>query len=176
MTAMSACSVDTHYDSVSTYIDINVPAAAQTNEPTTIYQRFQFDRDLAPLQSMNLESAWISAPEVVLDTTNGDVAYNTDFRLDIVDKLSISIVESENETLIPWIHNDSSLKGEDVQLSDDKRIEDLRFYINIYQQLELQIQITLNPSLLNKYWRDVCDLSSDCTLRLPLSMYFKMEE
>ena len=62
MAAVSACAVDTHYDSVSTYIDINVPAAAQTKEPTTVYQRFQFDRDLVPLQSMVLESAWISAP------------------------------------------------------------------------------------------------------------------
>ena len=175
MTAMTACSVDTHYDSVSTHVEIHFSEAALTGETIPIYQRFQFDRDLVPLQSMNLESAWISAPDF-LGAPYGDSSEA--FNLDVLRDFSIMIVNpKEEESTTKWltIFHPTELQGQDLQLHQFG-VSDLRTYLNESQQLELQINVNVEPYHLARYWRDVCHYSDPCTMRIPLSMHFKMED
>ena len=175
MSAFTACSVDTHYDSVSTYIEINVTENSLTGETIPIYQRFQFDRDLVPLESMSLESAWISAPDLV------DAPYNDSsepFELNVLRDFSIQLVNpGEEESTTKWlsIFHPTELKGNDFQLHQFG-VSDLRTYLNEYQQLELQIKVDVEPYHLARYWRDVCHFSENCTMKIPLSMHFKMED
>ena len=177
MLAMTACSVDTHYDSVSTYVDINITEKAMTGDEITIYQRFQFDRDLVPLQTMELESAWISAPDLTGEILNEGVDPYS-FTLNTLRLFKIQITTEDNEDPTPWLsgYDWYNLKGEHAQLDSSGYVSDVREYIDDYQQLELQIVVTMDPYHVSRYWRDVCNFSEDCTIRIPLSMHFRMED
>ena len=167
----TACSVDTHYDSVSTHIDIDVAKLTNDGSEITVYQRFQFDRDLVPLEEMTLEEAWISAPDVISDPMIRV------FTLDMVRSLDIKVVPDGTEKQIPWLRFDASNASEWMYKQLETVDEfDLRQYINSYQQLEIQINISLEPYQVTRYWKEICNFSDKCTISLPLSMYFKMAD
>ena len=54
-----ACSSETHYDSISTVVTVDVTKAVEADQKVKVHHRFQFDRDLGPLQSMDLVEAWL---------------------------------------------------------------------------------------------------------------------
>ncbi|MBQ9243751.1 MAG: hypothetical protein IJ165_11125 [Proteobacteria bacterium] len=166
-TLMSACATETHYDSVSTTLQLDVAQLPLDGSEITVRQRFMFDRDLAMLSSMTLTEAWISAP---------DMPVNDEFSLDMLRSANIYLVESENAPSIYWlVVPNSKLNGRDAKFSEFN-VGDLRQYIDNYNQIELEITLSLEPYQVMRYWRDVCGMSKDCTLELPLSMQFKMED
>ena len=180
MLGMTACTTETHYDSVSTNISINVPNMPYDGSMMTIRERFQFDRDLSSISSMTLHEAWLSSPPDVQgsdeDARTDDAVLPVSLSLDIVKTISISLVESENSPSVVWLVVPSSqLKGKDAIFSDFN-VGDLRQYMDSYQQLELEVEIALEPYHVMRYWRDVCGMSANCTINLPLSMQFKMED
>ena len=177
---MSSCSTDIHYDSVSAEITLAVPDIPKDGSSVIVHQRFQFDRDLAPISSMTLVEAWLSGP-VSDPAWKENHAERIDsledsFALDIVQSINISLIESDNTSPVFWMLIPSSqLKNTDALFSDFN-VGDLRQYMDRYQQLELQIDIQLDPYHTMRYWRDVCNMETDCKLHLPLSMQFKMED
>ncbi len=173
---MCACSTDTHYDSVSTEITLDVPDLPYDGSSITVHQRFQFDRDLAPLTSMSLVEAWLTSPAIDTDWSDEENRQDDSFSLDIVQSINISLVESEDSQPIFWMLIPSAQLHGTEALFNDFNVGDLRQYIDDYQQLELEIEIRLEPYHIMRYWRDVCKMSKDCTIQLPLSMQFKMED
>ncbi len=179
--ALSACSSDVHYDSISTEITFNIPELKNDGEPFKIHQRFQFDRDLIPLSSMTLEEAWISSP--VSDKWDDESLALVDnaFGLNVIKSINVYIVKSENEPAIYWLLvPPRQLTGKNALFSafnvGSSTYGDLRDYLDNYQQLEIEIELALEPYEASRYWRDVCDMSETCIMKLPLSMQFKMEE
>ena len=179
--ALSACSSDTHYDSISTEITFNIPDLKNDGEPFTIHQRFQFDRDLVPLSSMTLEEAWLSSP--VSDKWDDESLALVDnaYALNVIKSISIYIVKSEDEPPIYWLLvSPSRLVGKHALFSafnvGSSPYGDLRDYMDSSQQLEIEIELALEPYEVSRYWRDVCGMSETCIMKLPLSMQFKMEE
>ncbi|MBR4986616.1 MAG: hypothetical protein IKY83_12865 [Proteobacteria bacterium] len=168
-TLLSACASETHYDSVSTTVQLNVSELPLDGSEVTIRQRFQFDRPLNALSSMTLAEAWISAPEMA----NID---GIPYSLDMLKSVNIFLVEEEDAPSIYWLVVPSSkLSGQDVMFSEFN-IGDLRQYVDSYQQIELEITLSMEPYQVMKYWRDVCDMNNKCILEFPLSMQFKMED
>lgn len=179
--ALSACSSDIHYDSISTEITFNIPDLKNDGESFKIHQRFQFDRDLIPLRSMTLEEAWISSP--VSDKWDEESLARVDnaYSLNVIKSINIYIVKSENEPPIYWLLvSPSQLVGKHALFSaftvGSSTYGDLRDYMDNYQQLEIEIELALEPYEASRYWRDVCGMSETCIMKLPLSMQFKMED
>lgn len=173
----SACSTDTHYDSVSTEITLNVPKMPYDGSSMTVRQRFQFDRDLMPLESMTLAEAWLSAPTISYSWDDEMKSrLNSSYSLDMVQSISISLIESEDAQPVFWMLIPATqLHGTDA-LFTEFNVGDLRQYMDNHQQLELEIELKLEPYHVMKYWRDVCIMDKNCTIQLPLSMQFKMED
>ena len=172
----SGCSTDTHYDSVSTSLHLKVTDIPKDGSTMKIRQRFHFDRDLAPLTSMNLAEAWISAPssdDEWLDTEN--VWSGGEFTLDIVQSVSVSLVDGEDASQSTmWLYVPSYELHDEHAIFTEYIMDDLRTYLNNSQQLELEVEIAMEPYYVMHYWRDVCGMSEDCTITLPFSMQFKM--
>ena len=181
--ALASCNTDLHYDSISTEITFNIPDLKNDGNPFVIHQRFQFDRDLEPLRSMKLEDAWLSSP--VGDKWDEASLNKIDnaFSLDVVRSINIYVVKSENEPSIYWMLIPSSqLKGRHAVFTafnvGGSKYGDLRDYMDMSgsRQLEIEIELALEPYEVSRYWRDVCEMSETCIMKLPLSMQFKMEE
>ena len=164
---LSACASETHYDSVSTTIQLNLADLKLDGSEVTVRQRFMFDRDLVVLSSMTLAEAWLSAPEVSSDDS---------YQLDILNSANVYLVEDEELPSIYWlVIPNSKLTGHDAKFSEFN-IGDLRQYVDAYNQVELEITVSIEPYHAMRYWRDVCNMSDDCMIELPLSMQFKMED
>ncbi|MBQ1925567.1 MAG: hypothetical protein II180_05545 [Proteobacteria bacterium] len=164
---LSACASDTHYDSVSTTLQLNLADLKLDGSEVTVRQRFMFDRDLSVLSSMTLAEAWLSAPDMLHDRS---------FQLDILNSANVYLVEDEEMPSIYWlVIPNSKLNGQDAKFSEFN-VGDLRQYVDAYNQIELEITVSMEPYHAMRYWRDVCNMSEDCTIELPLSMQFKMED
>jgi len=163
----TACETSTHYDSISTTLDVDVAAAMQNaGEPAKVHQRYQFDRDLANVSSMSLESAWLASP--FEKETEGQMG------LRIVSDVQIFIVEAD-ETRRSWIKSAKRKNVEEEELVD-AQLGNLQPYLDAYQQLEIETEITIDPFFGARYWRDVCGLADTCLLSIPLSMQFRMDD
>lgn len=172
-----ACSTDTHYDSVSTEISLFMEDIPKDGSPMTVHQRFQFDRDLLSINMMSLEEAWLVSPSVSdVQSEEAQRLADNGFTLDFVKSITISLIAPENEMPISWLTIPS------VRLHDTEAVfyefdaGDLRNYVDDLQQLEISIDIAVEPYHAMRYWRDVCNKSDSCVVNLPLSMQFKMEE
>ncbi len=179
--ALSACSSDTHYDSISTEITFNIPELKNNGEPFKVHQRFQFDRDLEPLSSMTLEEAWISSPVSDLWDEESLALIDNNYTLDLIRSIHIYIVESEDDPPIYWLLVPAGkLTGKHALFSPfnvgGDKYGDLRDYMDNFKQLEIEIELSLEPYEVSRYWRDVCNMSETCIMKLPLSMQFKMED
>ncbi len=174
------CSADTHYDSVSSDISINIAPEDNDGEPVVVRQRFQFDRDLTTVSSMTLYEAWLSSPTAGPRADREEVERIDDsYTLDIVKSISVSIVENDEDTEqkpVFWMMIPSSDLHHHHALFSEFNIGDLRAFMDKYQQLEVEINIALEPYYAMKYWRDICSMSDTCTVTLPFSMQFKMED
>ncbi len=169
-----ACSSETHYDSVSTYVAIDVAKALNSDQKLTLYHRFRFDRDVVPLQSMEIVEAWISSPEIY-DADN-PLAKGV-FSINLVREMNISIVDQNNSnTSIYWLTVEPSPDSPDQARFTEMNVGDLRQYMSSEMKLEIKADVTLDTYRATQYWRDICQLGDACLSRLPLSMQFKMEE
>jgi hypothetical protein len=170
----NACAFDTHYDSVSTHVDVNVVDAIKGNNEVKIFHRFQFDRDLTTVSNMSLYEAWLEIPEI-----NQKDAYDAEgvpFEMSMFRAFDVSVVISDDAPSEPWLalSPDMTYKKNAMFKANDKG--DLRDYMDDDQQFELEFDIKLEPYHLTRYWRDVCHLSDECVMSIPLSMQFKMKD
>ena len=172
--ALASCSTDTHYDSLSTSVEIDIAKIVNDGNPISIYQRYQFDRDLADLSAITVNEAWISSPEIV----NDDVAMKSP-DLAILRNITLSLIEPQTSDSTLWMSLTQLRRTNEVARLIDFTIDDesdIREYFDSYQQLEIEYHITLEPSIVTMYWRNNCDFSEPCTLRIPISIMFKMAE
>lgn len=173
---VSGCATDTHYDSISTSLRLALVDIPKDGSTMKIRQRFHFDRDLVPLSSMHLEEAWISAPSsddewLEFENTWSGGAYT----LDIVQSVSISLVSVEDDSKTElWLYVPTYELHEEHAVFTEQIRDDLRLYMNENKQLELEVEIAMEPYYVMSYWRDVCQMTEDCLITLPLSMQFKM--
>ena len=169
-----ACSSETHYDSVSTYATLDVAKALNSDQELSLYHRFHFDRDVVPLQSMELVEAWISSPEIY-DADNP--LAKGEFSINLVREMNISIIDQNNSnTAVYWLTVEPSSDSPDQARFTEMNVGDLRAYMSSAMKLEIKIDVTLDTYQATRYWRDVCQLGDACVSRLPLSMQFKMED
>lgn len=173
---VSGCTTDTHYDSVSTSLTLSVLDIPKDGSTMNIRQRFHFDRDLAPLTSMHLAEAWISAPssdDVWVEENNE--WHTGDISLDIIKSVSVSLVSVEDSAVKEmWLYIPGHELHKENAIFTEYMTDDLRAYLNLNQQLEIDVEIALEPYYVMSYWRDVCDMSEICHITLPFSMHFKM--
>ena len=174
----AACETDMNYDAISTEISFDIAELKNNGEPFKIHQRFEFDRDLSTVSSMRLNEAWLSSPISGSWDEESIARINDVYSLDVVKSIRIYLVTNDT-VLEEWMDIPSEyLTGKDAQFAfyevGKNNYGDLRDYLDANQQLEIEIDLALEPHEVSRYWRDVCDLSETCIMHLPLSMQFKM--
>ena len=189
---LMSCATDTHYDSVSTEIELkwNVyQKAMQEGAKITLPQRFEFGRDLGTVSTMTLHEAWLVAPSVSVKQREEQANRLSEdvFTLDFVKKITISLVDANKKTTEWLTIPESRLHGNEA-VFEEINVGDLHNYITFVKNslgediptLEIAIDIAVEPYHAVRYWSDVCnmvDTSEDpCSVHLPLSMQFKMVE
>ncbi len=174
----AACSTDVHYDSLSTSVEIDLSQITNDGYPMTLYQRYQFDRDLFKLSGISVDEAWISDPEII-PPPGLTVADASSPDLTILRNLTMSLVHPETRESTLWMsitqvrRTGNAARLIDFIIGEDR---DIRQYFDPFQQLEIEYHMTLEPSIVTMYWRNNCQFQESCILRIPVSIQFKMEE
>lgn len=174
----AACSTDVHYDSLSTSVEIDLSQIVNDGYPITLYQRYQFDRDLYKLSGISVDEAWISNPEILPPE---DVSVNNAASpdLSILRNLTMSLVHPETRESTLWMsitqvrRTGNAARLIDFVIGENR---DIRQYFDQFQQLEIEYHMTFEPSIVTMYWRNNCQFKENCILRIPVSIQFKMEE
>lgn len=168
-----ACSSETHYDSVSTTFEVDLTKAIESSNKVTLHHRFTFDRDLSPLQSVELVEAWIEeSTEPVQEDSAGGRACD----LGIIRDIDISIVDQINGSRVYWLYVAPDSSTFEKALFSELNVGDLRQYMSLTMTFEIEVAVTLDDYRTMRYWRDECKMEERCDVRLPFSMYFKMED
>lgn len=177
--AVSSCSTDTHYDSISTTLSIDINDATVSGNTVKMQHRFQFDRDLVPLNSMTLLQAYISSPLIGSPWDPEDETSKKDngtYSLSMIEAVSVSLIENDDTQKTFWLYyNDDHKEQTDAPFSE-MSVGDLRAFMTTEMYLNVEFSVSLDPYQAMRYWRDVCELSDDCILNIPISMQFKMED
>ena len=176
--ATTACSSDVHYDSLSTSVEIDISKLVNDGQPVTLYQRYQFDRDLVNLSAISVDEAWISNPEI-LPPEDVTIVNADSPDLSIIRNMILSLVDPQSKESNLWMSATQIRRTEDATRLVDFAIgnnQDLRRYFDQYQQLEIEYQLTLEPAIVTMYWRNNCQFRDECILRIPIAIQFKMEE
>lgn len=169
------CSSETHYDSISTEIAVDVYKAIETDKTLKLFHRFQFDRDLVPLHSMKLVEAWVDLPVYPDEIQQKDDAGALNFEM--IRDISISLVDPNGgASSVFWLYAAPSAASTEPSLFSEMNVGDLRQYMNDEMKLDVEIRMTLDPYQAMRYWRDACKLEDSCRLIVPFSMQFKMED
>lgn len=169
-----ACSSETHYDSISTVVTVDVTKAVEADQKVKAHHRFQFDRDLGPLQSMDLVEAWLDTPTVMLQ--EGSVTDGDPFNLGIIRDMGISIVDQNNGTKVFWLYVTPTPSTLDKARFSELNVGDLRGFMTSAMKFEIEVNITLDTYQAMRYWRDICQMEEKCNVQLPFSMQFKMDD
>lgn len=168
-----ACSSETHYDSVSTTFKVDLAKAIESSNKVTLHHRFTFDRDLAPLQSVELVEAWIEE-SMAPDQENSVGGGTCD--LGIIRDIDISIVDQINGSKVYWLYVEPDSSTLEKALFSELNVGDLRQYMSSTMTFEIEVTVTLHDYHAVRYWRDECNMDETCNVQLPFSMYFKMED
>lgn len=171
---LASCASDIHYDSMSTTASVSFDEFLTSGGNVTILQRFQFDRDLAELSSMHLTEAWISAP--ILPDGLNDSSETGDYDLSMVNSVGISIMDPAANKSVFWLMGKPASYERENALFKEMNIGDVRNYMDEDMVFEIKISLSIDGYLMTKYWRDICQMASQCTLEFPVSMQFKMED
>ena len=163
-TLVCSCASDTHYDSMVATVSIdNLPVTPYDNASVSYLHRITFDRDVASLQRISLDNAWISI----------DVGDSDEDRLQMVKAASVSVLENSDDAGEPWLTTISALRGKNEAQFLELNLDSLADYIHD-GQLIIRIDYELDPFLTLQYRADYCENKEVCPLDLLLSMTFEM--
>ncbi len=166
----AGCASDTHYDSMTSMLVVDVPVSPYSEPTVKIYQRITFDRDLSQISSMHLQDAWLSS-----DSLFGEDA------MAVIQSASIYLYQDEQLKTEPlfWLTTLDQLRRKNEAKMLEMEAGDLKDYvvdgtnaIIIGIELELDAYQAMNYRL-NDY---ECVNTDVCQYELMLSMTFEMSD
>lgn len=171
-----SCSSEVHYDSVSTTLEVDL-THPEDYENVSIKQRYTFERNVSTISAMELDEAWLSSPmRIQKESPSEDSGDEASFDLEILKEIHITVYDPVSAEHILWLTVPyRALVGENVMFQEFD-LGNLTQYLDAARQLEIRIEMSLNTYHAMRYWRDACDFEASCTLKLPLSIQFRMED